>query len=189
MKSFWDFLLIKSLPKDSLKKVQFSIFGFGDSRYEKYNAVARKLFQRMLQLGASELAPRGLGDDQKDGGFLIDLYPWKKKLFENLEKFVPGFQKRNERVEGLLYAPKAPISVQVTRGGMVPESIDSKRLLGDLFEAKTTIFEGKLETSRRETAKDHFQDVRTLEFRSSTPVTYDCGDVLEVFPENCPGAG
>lgn len=32
MKNFWDFLLIKDLPADSLKNVKYAIFGMGSSR-------------------------------------------------------------------------------------------------------------------------------------------------------------
>ena len=61
MKNFWKFLLIKELPSDSLSKVQFSVFGLGDSGYSKFNATARRLYQRLLQLGAKEFHERGLG--------------------------------------------------------------------------------------------------------------------------------
>lgn len=44
MKEFWDFLLIDELPDDALGGLNFSLFGFGDSSYEKYNAMARKLY-------------------------------------------------------------------------------------------------------------------------------------------------
>lgn len=61
MKNFWKFLLIKELPSDSLANVQFSVFGLGDSGYAKFNAAARRLYQRLLQLGAKEFHTRGLG--------------------------------------------------------------------------------------------------------------------------------
>lgn len=33
MIKFWQFLLIKDLPTDSLKNINFTIFGLGDSNY------------------------------------------------------------------------------------------------------------------------------------------------------------
>lgn len=45
----------RSLPKDCLCDMRFAVFGLGDSGYAKYNATARKLHARLLQLGASEL--------------------------------------------------------------------------------------------------------------------------------------
>lgn len=80
MASFWQFLLRKSLPADSLEGVSVAVFGLGDSGYEKYNAAARRLWRRLKQLGASELIPLGLGDDQAKHGYLAALNPWVERL-------------------------------------------------------------------------------------------------------------
>jgi sulfite reductase alpha subunit-like flavoprotein len=48
----WRFLLRKDLPPGSLSKLKFTVFGLGDSSYEKFNAMAKKLTQRLLDLGA-----------------------------------------------------------------------------------------------------------------------------------------
>lgn len=53
MKRSWKFLTRKDLPSNSLSNVNFTVFGLGDSSYEIFNAMARKLYQRMLQLGAN----------------------------------------------------------------------------------------------------------------------------------------
>ena len=64
--SFWRFILQRGLPPTALQSLKFSIFGLGDSGYAQFNATARKLQQRLLQLGAAEFCPRGLGDDQSE---------------------------------------------------------------------------------------------------------------------------
>lgn len=64
---------MEELPGDALSGLKFSLFGFGDSSYAKYNAMARKLYQRLLQLGAVPAIERGLGDDNKEGGYSVDL--------------------------------------------------------------------------------------------------------------------
>jgi sulfite reductase alpha subunit-like flavoprotein len=46
MRVFWNFLLRRQLTNDCLSLLRFSVFGCGDSGYEKFNAVARKLFTR-----------------------------------------------------------------------------------------------------------------------------------------------
>lgn len=61
MQKFWKFLLLKDIPKDALSQVNFTIFGLGDSGYQKFNAMARKLYQRLLQIGAKEFHEKGLG--------------------------------------------------------------------------------------------------------------------------------
>jgi len=41
MSLFWKFLLRKNLATDSLALLTFTVFGLGDSSYEKFNAAAR----------------------------------------------------------------------------------------------------------------------------------------------------
>lgn len=48
MKAFWNFLLRKGLPSDSLQKMKFAIFGLGDSSYEKFNAAARYVYVDLI---------------------------------------------------------------------------------------------------------------------------------------------
>lgn len=69
MRTFWRFLLRKNLSAQSLQNVKIGIFGLGDSSYEKFNAVARRLSMRVKQLGAQELVSMNLGDDQAAHGY------------------------------------------------------------------------------------------------------------------------
>jgi sulfite reductase alpha subunit-like flavoprotein len=43
MSKAWKFLLRRDLPPGSLKTLNFSVFGLGDSSYELFNAMAKKL--------------------------------------------------------------------------------------------------------------------------------------------------
>lgn len=52
-------LVCRGLPPDSLDGMRFAVFGLGDSGYAKYNATARKLHARLLQLGAVALVSCG----------------------------------------------------------------------------------------------------------------------------------
>lgn len=69
MKVFWRFLLQKSLSKQWLEGVRYAVFGLGDSGYQKFNFVAKKLDNRLLDLGATAIVERGLGDDQHPSGY------------------------------------------------------------------------------------------------------------------------
>jgi sulfite reductase alpha subunit-like flavoprotein len=62
MVNTWKFLLRKDLPPNSLKALNFSVFGLGDSSYEYFNAVAKKLTSRLIGLGANLIHEIGLGD-------------------------------------------------------------------------------------------------------------------------------
>lgn len=86
MKRFWNFLLRKSLSADSLTGLSFSVFGLGDSSYDKFNAVARKLDKRLSMLGAMTMSPLGLGDDQAPYGYLSALNPWLADLALKVSK-------------------------------------------------------------------------------------------------------
>lgn len=55
MLGFWRVLLRKSIPADALSGTRIAVFGLGDSGYPKYNVVSKKLYRRLLQIGAEEL--------------------------------------------------------------------------------------------------------------------------------------
>ncbi|CAN7054359.1 unnamed protein product [Brassica oleracea var. botrytis] len=63
-KEFWRFLLQRNLGNSWLQRVCFAVFGLGDSGYQKYNFVTKKLDKRLLDLGATTIIEKGLGDDQ-----------------------------------------------------------------------------------------------------------------------------
>lgn len=84
MKTFWSFLLRKSLSPESLRAVEFCVFGLGDSSYDKFNAAARRLSVRLKQLGAQEIIPLGLGDDQARYGYFTALDKWLADLWKAL---------------------------------------------------------------------------------------------------------
>lgn len=76
MLNAWQFLLRRDLPASSLRQVKFSVFGLGDSSYAIFNAMAKKLTQRMLDLGATLFHKVGLGDFQHDFGYEGEFDPW-----------------------------------------------------------------------------------------------------------------
>lgn len=84
MQTFWKFLLRKSLPSDSLRTLKCAILGLGDSGYEKFNFVAKRLNKRLQQLGANILIPVGLCDDQHDLGASAVYINWINDLWNEL---------------------------------------------------------------------------------------------------------
>ena len=61
------------------------------SGYIDYNVVAKKLDRRLAGLGATELIPRGLGDDQHSLGYEAALDPWLAALWNHLRLVSPIF--------------------------------------------------------------------------------------------------
>ena len=51
--------------------MNFTTFGLGDSSYREYNFAVKKLYKRLLQLGAEEFYPNGEGDEQHDEGYVM----------------------------------------------------------------------------------------------------------------------
>jgi len=80
MTNTWKFLLRKDLPPSSLQTLNFSVFGLGDSSYELFNAVAKKLTTRLLGLGANLIHDIGLGDYQHDFEYQGEFDPWMQSI-------------------------------------------------------------------------------------------------------------
>jgi sulfite reductase alpha subunit-like flavoprotein len=89
MKSFWRFLLLRSLPPTSLMDLHYAVLGLGDSSYAKFNFVAKRLHKRLAQLGGQQICSVGLADDQHDLGPDAVVEPWTKDLWEKLDQLSP----------------------------------------------------------------------------------------------------
>lgn len=85
MKAFWKFLLMRSLGQLWLEGMLYALFGLGDSGYQKFNIVAKKLDKRLSDLGAHPIIERGLGDDQHRSGYEAALDPWLALLWTTLK--------------------------------------------------------------------------------------------------------
>ena len=182
MIKFWSFILNKNLPSNSLQKLNFTVFGFGDSSYKKYNAMARMLFQRMQQLGGKCFLERGLGDDRADGGYTQALVKWKKTLFERLIE-VTGFgEVGNEAYSGLKRTPVPPILVEHSDGSskVVPSSVES--ILSTIHHRTVSV--SKVISNNQMTPNDHWQDVREFSFSNINKTAFKPGDTALLYPEN-----
>lgn len=63
----------------------YFVFGLGNTTYEHYNAVGKRLDQRLFNLGAKRILPIGLGDDDKS--LEDDFLSWKKQALHNIATF------------------------------------------------------------------------------------------------------
>lgn len=68
---------------------RFAVLGLGDSSYEHFNYVAKKLFRRLTQLGGKQLCDIGLADDQHDLGAFAVIDPWINNLWNVLTEKHP----------------------------------------------------------------------------------------------------
>ncbi|KAG1473984.1 hypothetical protein G6F56_000630 [Rhizopus delemar] len=167
MKTFWKFLLRKNLPRDILSDLDCAVIGLGDSSYRNFNHPSKKLYKRLLQLGANMLIERGDCDDQHymgiDGAFI----PWAKQLWETV------MQK---------YSTNEPI---LSDDVLLPPSHRMEFI--DVQQPKSTQegFDMTVVQNTRITATDHFQDVRHIELGCTSDVfDYQPGDIAVIMPQN-----
>ncbi|KAF9360965.1 NADPH-dependent diflavin oxidoreductase 1 [Mortierella sp. NVP85] len=182
MKRFWKFLLRKSHPSDALDHMEFTVLGLGDSSYLKFNWPAKKLYKRLLQLGARPFYEPAYADDQHYLGVDGTLGPWLSGLWNvALEKYpIPShleiiskdviFQNSFSLV---FDAPKDD-----HRQGEHEAILD--------FNQEPGTFTATLIKNKRITNPTHSQDVRHIELLIKDPTFpgYHPGDVLNMRPRN-----
>lgn len=173
MRNFWKFLLRRSLPNNSLDKLQYACLGLGDSSYSKFNYAAKKLNKRLQQLGANTIVPMGLCDDQHDHGLGAVALPWMDQVWLELEKRLGV--KANGSDSGRIFKWSCRV-VDVP----YDENRDQNHILWPHKEEPLKLI---LCENLRTTEEDHFQDVRLLKF-DAAEATWSPGDVLQVQPQN-----
>ena len=215
-KSFYRALLRRGLPPSALSSVQFSVFGLGDSGYPIYNAIARRVYQRMLDLGAVSVCRRGLGDDQDEHGYEDGWEEWRSDLWAALRERIAWLRDLPEESidTSRRPPPKFSVSLEESDGhddGEAPSSSPWCRVsaaeplpppspaavvlppvsLPPFGQGASTFraFPALLTHNVRLTPASHFQDVRHLRFAlpSSAP-TFRPGDVVDIVPRNDPAA-
>ncbi|KAK6927958.1 Flavodoxin/nitric oxide synthase [Dillenia turbinata] len=207
MKGFWRFLLQKNLGRDWLSGVHYAVFGLGDSAYQKYNFVAKKLDKRLLDLGAKAMIERGLGDDQHLSGYEGALDPWMSSLWNVLYQMNPSlFRKGLDIVISdvkLMDQPKFEIiyhNVQEGHPG-VSDGSDLNSMALQIERTRSmcpgTVSHNKnrpecfLQMIKNQplTKAAYGKDVRHFEFEAiSSVIKYEVGDVLEILPDQNPAA-
>ncbi|CAK4741231.1 hypothetical protein LEN26_018235 [Aphanomyces euteiches] len=183
MTNFWKFLLRKSLPANSLQGMLVAVFGLGDSSYAKYNAVARRLQARLLQLGATELIERGLGDDQHELGYYGALNPWLDKLWTALLQLEPFVLPSGFVIDDNPKPTPPKYRVEVLNSDVSLPPLPNSFYAPPKTAITATIITAKMTKNERLTASDWNQDVRHVELDIGD-VAYSPGDIALLYPEN-----
>ncbi|KAI9905553.1 hypothetical protein PsorP6_013680 [Peronosclerospora sorghi] len=204
MRNSWRSLLRKTLGPQWLAGVRIAVFGLGDSSYAKYNAVARRLQARLLQLGASELIDRGLGDDQHGYGYFGALNPWLVKLWTALLQMYP--LPAGQEIDDSPKPSNNRYSVTLHTSGEMEvkyaKTLTPRTDVSNFYAPPITtvgrergIYWAPVVENKRITSPDWIQDVRHLEFDISdgmcvegiADAAFRAGDVAVVYPENMIG--
>ncbi|XP_039683611.1 NADPH-dependent diflavin oxidoreductase 1 isoform X1 [Medicago truncatula] len=192
MKVFWRFLLQKSLSQHWLKRVHYAVFGLGDSCYQKYNFVTKKLDKRLMDLGGKAILERGLGDDQQPSGYEGTLDPWLSSLWRMLNMIKPELLPSGPDVliqdTTLIDQPKVQITYHNIEN-VVSHSSDTGSVRSMHPGKSSSNRNGypdcflKLVKNLPLTKPNSGKDVRHFEFEFvSHAIEYDTGDILEVLP-------
>ncbi|KAH7129691.1 NADPH cytochrome P450 oxidoreductase [Dactylonectria estremocensis] len=113
---FFDFMTQDPIFSDSdrldcpLQDMTYAAFGLGNSTYEHYNAVVRKVDSALQSLGANRLTYVGEGDDAQ-GTAEDSFISWKDALWQSLRE-LQGLEEREASFEPSLvvtpYPPDTP---------------------------------------------------------------------------------
>lgn len=160
------------------------------SNYEKFNAVARRLWVRLQQLDATPLLPLpGLGNDQEELGYDQALRPWLTALWARLLEpdALPLPEGKSVRV-GHLASPRLAIELLPTLEAGQSAALELAQPAFPAVAGRYTQqqpLSGRLVRSERVTPASHWQDVRLFEFNvGGSGLTHRPGDVLSVMPRN-----
>lgn len=179
MRKTWKSLLRKSLGNEFLKNVHTGVLGLGDSSYQKYNFAGKKLYRRLVQLGAKMMTSTvSLADDQHEIGIDGAFIPWKQEIWRKIKEF-EIFEKMTADID-----PTVKIQTKYRFAG---ESEDFSDVLFNLKTEKE-YHALRVSSNQRVTSENHFQDTRLINFEipaeNQAQMGYSPGDVLMVRPYN-----
>jgi sulfite reductase (NADPH) flavoprotein alpha-component len=160
--NFWSWLKADSAPR--LDKLQFAVLGLGDKNYSDFCGASKKFDQRLEELGARRLAPRGECD--------VDYEPAAKAWIEGIWKKLATDHSTNGNgsINGTLAANGHATSVAEKKA----------------FD-KSNPFPARLLRNVLLNKPGSQKEVRHYEISlEDSGLKYEVGDALGVLPENCP---
>lgn len=169
MRMFWRFILRKNLPSSSLTCVKFATIGLGDSSYQKFNVVAKKLHKRLVQLGGTPLQPICLGDDQHEIGPDAAVDPWLVTFWEKVLALYPLLPGQQIIKADVLPPSKYKVFFldENHENNTQPETLENDLNCDPDSSAvpnSMNPYHASILSNERVTATDHWQDVRLVTF-------------------------
>jgi sulfite reductase alpha subunit-like flavoprotein len=205
-RSFWKTLLSSALRPGILRKLRFSSFGLGDSSYAQFNVAHRMLHGRLLQLGAQSFCERGEGNEQHPEGHSAGFREWIVLLRKTILEVFPLPEGQEPIQDDVFIEPKWKLKLQsqdqsshngtdkspaeaqpdaTHTNGMTSadggQDVPNYSLL-PIIGAYTA----HIASNERVTSSDHFQDVRLLDLRIPSDISYGPGAVGVIYPKNFP---
>ncbi|CAJ0572898.1 unnamed protein product, partial [Mesorhabditis spiculigera] len=178
-REFWTRLRLKAIPSDYLAQLKYAVISLGDSSYQKYNRAGRLLRARLKSLGAGEVVPNALCNDQHELGIDGALVPWREQFFEYVRAsaLFPGVLAEDDA--RLLLPPASKFELVDVDETEEAEEVPPAKPEPSDFSAVTVL------ANERVTSDEHFQDTRLITLdNTSGSLSYRPGDVLMVHPNN-----
>ncbi|KAJ4330401.1 NAPDH-dependent diflavin reductase [Ascochyta clinopodiicola] len=190
--AFWKALRSARLRPGCLQRMRFASFGLGDTSYPKYNWAHRKLYNRLVQLGAQPICDRGESDEQHPEGIDGSFLPWTTTLRQRLLEEYPLPEGIDPIPDNVLLDPKwlldyADNDAATAGHHAVPQTNGDTVEVpsGDLLDIPGGLT-ANITSNERVTPTTHWQDVRHLKLDIEGSHTYVPGDVLTIYPKNFP---
>lgn len=164
-RDFVEHLLGKRAPK--LPNLKFAVLGLGDSSYPKFCEIARRLDERLTELGASRWLPRADADVDIDA----IAQPWIDAAIAHAATPDAAATPR----PATMSAPLATVTP------LRPTATSSRE------HARERPFNAEVLVNQRITGRGSSKDVRHLELAlGDSGLSYEPGDALGVWPTNSP---
>ena len=192
MIKLWQLLLRVDLPSDLFDEIYFTVFGFGDSAYERFCWASKKVIRRMESLGAAEFHPSCHADEQERFGsvpaglvalWVGPLTAWFRRYDGVLGPSLGGL------IETLNTHHPLPSGLQVLPSNQLPPPCVSIHVAPSAEvilpqEPETEYHEAFLKENQRLTTQDWYQDVRHLEFGFDHPIQCLSGSTLNDYDQH-----
>ena len=171
MKKFWNFIMSKDNNLD-LIGLNYTIFGLGDSSYERFNWVAKLLNNRLKKLCANLFHPLGLGDEQHDFGYEGEFDPWLDSVLQKLGQ--DYFKSKYKIYPSLSFIPSYNVVILNSDLTNVQDNYDK---LSSFSLHKGNIINYNLLTELE-------RKVKIIEISTEDNLIYETGDIAVIYPSN-----
>eukprot|EP01022_Parablepharisma_sp_SALTPOND_P026936 TRINITY_DN65258_c0_g1_i1.p1 TRINITY_DN65258_c0_g1~~TRINITY_DN65258_c0_g1_i1.p1 ORF type:complete len:607 (-),score=68.00 TRINITY_DN65258_c0_g1_i1:91-1911(-) len=164
-----------SIKPNSLKSLNFSVFGCGNSGFKAFNRVAKTTTAKILERGAKLVYEPGYGD--ANGCLEDDFTMWKAGLWAALgvQQKVCSIPKSDNFQEFVITCP--------SHCGLSQEDLELD-VAAKQYNAASTIYITNIRQLRQSTEETATYSIE-LNIRDSG-LSYHTGDLLAIYPENDP---